>query len=187
VNAFWTPRDESASPEPSGEDTGVNGDEESEDGSDGSSGLEEGEVDSRSDSDAVSLDSEADDSILLNIGEKAEDTADEYRPEDVVTNGQTNGHVNGVSEESASAPSGSSESKEEAFERYAKKYPTPPAVLMDLRKGDMEIQAQFIYWDQDINDIDLQLPVGCTECLQFGHQAEVCPTKEVCIFSKARQ
>ncbi|KAJ5532687.1 hypothetical protein N7494_009239 [Penicillium frequentans] len=179
VNAFWKSRDGSASPEPSGEDTGVVGDEDSEDDLDGSSELEEGEVDSRSDSDAVSLDSEADDSILLNIGDKAEDTADEYIPEKpAVTNGQTNGHVNGVSEGSAPSPPGIFESKEEAFERYAKKYPTPPATLVDLDKADMDIQAQFIYWDRDINEIDLQLPVGCTECLQYGHQAEVCPTKE---------
>lgn len=186
VNAFWKSRDGSASPEPSGEDTGVVEDEESEDEADGSSELEEGEVDSRSDSDAVSLDSEADDSILLNIGEEAEDTADEYIPEGLaVTNGQTNGHVNGVSEASVSSPPGSSESKEETFERYAKKYPTPPATLVDLEKADMDIQAQFIYWDRDVNDIDLQLPVGCTECLQFGHQAEVCPTKEVCLLQNS--
>ncbi|KAJ6083906.1 hypothetical protein N7486_010706 [Penicillium sp. IBT 16267x] len=178
VNAFWTPHDDSPSPELSGEDTGVIGDQVSEDESGGSSELEEGEVGSRSDSDAVSLDSEADDSILLNIGSKAEDTADEYSREEAITNGQTNGHVDGASEEGALPLPGSSESKEETFERYAKKYPTPPATLVDLERGDMEIQAQFIYWDQDINDIDLQLPVGCTECLQYGHQAEVCPTKE---------
>ncbi|KAJ5638049.1 hypothetical protein N7490_007928 [Penicillium lividum] len=175
VNAFWDVRDGSSSPKPSGEKTGVASEQQPEDGLEGSSDLEEGEVDSRSDSDAVSLDSEADDSILLNIGEKVDDVADEYNPEGLaVANGQINGNVtNG----GAPAPT-SSESKEEAFQRYAKKYPTTPATLVDLNQEDMEIQAKFIYWDRNINDIDLQLPVGCTECLQNGHLSEVCPTKE---------
>ncbi|KAJ5935535.1 hypothetical protein N7466_005082 [Penicillium verhagenii] len=175
VNAFWKSRDGSASPEP----TDVAGKQKVQDKLDESSDLEEGEVDSRSDSDAVSLDSEADDSILLNIDPKAEGGAveDSNQEDMAVTNGHTNGAVNGVS-------GGSSESKEAAFELYAKKYPTTPATLVDLDKKDMEIQAQFIYWDRDINDIDLQLPVGCTECLQYGHQAAVCPTKE-CVHCKA--
>ncbi|KAJ5929558.1 hypothetical protein N7454_006508 [Penicillium verhagenii] len=169
VNAFWKSRDGSASPEP----TDIAGKQKVQDKLDESSDLEEGEVDSRSDSDAVSLDSEADDSILLNIDSKPEGGAvEDSNQEDVAfTNGHTNGVVNGVSD-------GSSESKEAVFELYAKKYPTTPATLVDLDKEDMEIQAQFIYWDRDVNDIDLQLPVGCTECLKYGHQAAVCPTKE---------
>ncbi|KAJ5081267.1 hypothetical protein N7456_013505 [Penicillium angulare] len=190
VNAYWKARDDSASPEPSGKDTGVDEGSQSDEDSDDSSDLEEGEIDSEGDSDSESLGSEADDSIMLNIGSKPEDGADEYNPEDlVVMNGQTNGYTNGISQNGVSAlplASGtvSSESKEEAFRQFTQKYPSPPASLVDLNQEDMDIQARHIYWDRDVNDIDLQLPIGCTECLQHGHLAAVCPTKE-CVHCNA--
>ncbi|KAJ5569977.1 uncharacterized protein N7459_009407 [Penicillium hispanicum] len=142
--------------------------------------VEEGEVDSRSDSDdSESLDSEADDSILLNIGAKSGDGADDYDPASLVLDhGPTNGHTNGVSQAKAPVPPSQLGSKEDAFRLFSQKYPTAPTTLVDLIEPDMGIQAKFLYWDRDINDIDLNLPIGCTECLQQGHLAEVCPTKE---------
>ena len=153
----------------------------------GTSDMEEG---GGSGSDEVeSLDSEADDSILLNIGAKSSDGADDYDPEAlIVDDGQINGHTNGVSplKDSVSGLgliSTQSASKEEAFRLFSAKYSTVPTTLMDLNQTDMEIQAKYLYWDKDINGIDLQLPIGCTECLQQGHLAEVCPTKEVRTFN----
>ncbi|KAJ5679624.1 hypothetical protein N7462_007868 [Penicillium macrosclerotiorum] len=152
--------------------------------------VEEGEVDSRSDSeDSDSLGSEADDSILLNIGTKTEDGVDDYDPESVFLDGkQINGHTDGQPHDNAApllnSGATTTETKEDAFRNFSQKYPTAPVTLMDLMKEDMDIQAKFVYWDRDVNDIDLQLPVGCTECLRQGHMAEVCPTKE-CVHCEA--
>lgn len=155
-----------------------------------SSELEEGEVDSRSDSDgSVSLNSEADNSILLNIGSKKDTSADDYDPESLMPeNANTNGHTNGLSNGDVSAhlvgaQTGPTETKEEAFQRFSRKYPTAPVALVDLNQTDFETVAKYLHWDRHISEIDLQLPVGCTECQGLGHLAEVCPTKEVCIRS----
>lgn len=137
-------------------------------------GSEEGEVNTGSDSDDSELDSEADDSLMLNIGTKG-DGVDDYDPESLLmTGGPTNGHANGDTADSVQT-----ESKEDAFKRFSQKYPTAPVCLLDLQQDDMDVQAKFVYWDRDVNAIDLQLPVGCIECLRQGHMAEVCPTKEV--------
>jgi protein AIR1/2 len=151
-------------------------------------GLEKGEVNSGSDSDDSELDSEADDSLMLNIGTK-EDGLDDYDPDSLLmekgfSHGHANGQSNGKSSQSflGSDPV-QTESKEEAFKRFSTKYPTAPVSLLDLQQDDMDIQAKFVYWDRDVNAIDLQLPVGCIECLRQGHLAEVCPTKEVRIIS----
>jgi protein AIR1/2 len=143
---------------------------------------EEGEVNSGSESDDSELDSEADDSLMLNIGTKGDGT-DDYDPENLLMgNGPTNRQPNGSgARHLRDATQVQTESKEEAFKRFSKKYPTAPVTLLDLQQDDMDIQAKFVYWDRDVNAIDLQLPVGCIECLRQGHMAEVCPTKEVCL------
>lgn len=143
--------------------------------------LEEGEVDSKSDSDgSVSSNSEADDSILLNLGAKnandstpAEALLADGAHTDAVANGQTNGSIKTLDK------SGLAESKENAFQHFSRKYPTAPITLVDLIQEDFEEQAVYVHWALDINDIDLQLPVVCIECQGLGHLAEVCPTKEV--------
>jgi protein AIR1/2 len=143
--------------------------------------LEEGEVDSKSESDgSVSSNSEADDSILLNLGAKnandstpAEALLADGANTDAITNGQTNGS------EKMLDKSGLAESKENAFQHFSRKYPTAPIALVDLIQKDFQEQAAYVHWALDINDIDLQLPVVCIECQGPGHLAEVCPTKEV--------
>ncbi|KAE8145258.1 hypothetical protein BDV25DRAFT_74156 [Aspergillus avenaceus] len=134
------------------------------------------------DSEDSSLDSEADDSILLNIGSRDQTQNsmnggpsqghDDYDPESVhvaqALAGQT---IDGAAD-------GSLASKEEAFRRFSQKYPTNPSTLADLNQEDMETQAKYIFYDRDINDINLQLPIACTECLREGHLGEVCPYKE---------
>ncbi|KAJ5574748.1 hypothetical protein N7450_008647 [Penicillium hetheringtonii] len=153
------------------------------------SSSEEGEMDSPSDSDdSESLDSEADDSIMLNIGTKHEQAADDYDPEVLeldsgLANGNTNGDTHGISNRKRSdslldPKSSLAESKEEAFQIFSRRYPTAPVTLVDLSKSDLEKQAKFLYWDLEIHTLDLQLPIGCVECLRQGHMAEVCPTKE---------
>lgn len=172
---YWRSRSESVSSaksgtyEPQPEKTKVTNQSHEEDE------LEEGEIDSKSESDDTdSLDSEADDSILLNIGEKTNGTdgADDYDPamlafEHGASNGNTN--MNG----------GSSHGKEEAFRQFSHKYSTAPTSLIDLNQQDLETQAKFIHFTTNIHDLDLRLPVSCIECQREGHMADVCPSKEV--------
>ncbi|CAG8037561.1 unnamed protein product [Penicillium salamii] len=135
--------------------------------------LEEGEVDSKSESDDTSLDSEADDSILLNIGEKANgvDGPHDYDP-------ATLAHQHGSNTTTTMSGGGSSHGKEEAFRQFAYKYPTAPTSLIDLSQQDLEIQAKIIHFSTDIHDLDLRLPVSCIECQREGHLADICPSKE---------
>ncbi|KAL4979192.1 hypothetical protein BDW66DRAFT_119396 [Aspergillus desertorum] len=166
--------------------------------------MEDGEVngtheisaDSQSD-DSGSLDSEADDSIMLNIGSQgqsrsqhdvihisdddSESEGDGYDPETLsVSHGSAPVNIldssNGDGADVGSAVN--PESKESALLRFAQKYPTTPSILADLDREDMELQAKIIFYNRDINDINLQLPITCMECLQEGHLAEVCPTRE---------
>lgn len=148
--------------------------------------LEEGEVDSKSESDgSISSNSEADDSILLNIGAK---NANDATPAEALLadgahpNGVANGQLNGSTK--GTDTSGPAESKEDAFQRFSRKYPTAPIALVDLSQEDFEEQAKYVHWALDINEIDLQLPVMCIECQGAGHLAEVCPTKEVYFFHR---
>lgn len=149
-----------------------------------SSELEEGEVDSRSDS-SVSANSAADNSIMLNIGSKKDTPADDYDPESLIMDHTpSNGHGNGLSKgivdaSRVGAQARQRETKEEAFQRFHQKYPTAPVTLVDLNQTDFEAVAKYLHWDRHISEIDLQLPVGCLECHGLGHLADVCPTKEV--------
>ncbi|KAL5001914.1 hypothetical protein BDV10DRAFT_140119 [Aspergillus recurvatus] len=166
--------------------------------------MEDGEVneaneisaDSQSD-DSGSLDSEADDSIMLNIGSRgqnrsqhdvihisdddSESEGDGYDPE-ALSVSQTPATVNILDGSNVDGADGgsaaNSESKEGALLRFAQKYPSTPSILADLEREDMELQARIMFYNRDINDINLQLPITCMECLQEGHLAEVCPTRE---------
>lgn len=138
--------------------------------------LEEGEIDSKSESDDTdSLDSEADDSILLNIGEKTngQHGAEVYDP-------ATLAHQHGSSNGNTGTNGGSTNGKEEAFRKFSLKYPTAPTSLIDLGQQDLEVQAKFIHFGTNIHDLDLKLPVSCIECQREGHLADICPLKEVC-------
>lgn len=141
--------------------------------------LEEGEIDSRSESDdSDSLDSEADDSILLNIGDKMDgvDGANDYDPATLAlqhASNNTNTNMNG----SSHGPP----SKEEAFQQFSRKYPTAPTSLIDLNQHDLELQAEYVHFDKSIHDLDLRLPISCVECQREGHMADICPSKEVCL------
>ncbi|KAJ5295949.1 hypothetical protein PENANT_c001G05577 [Penicillium antarcticum] len=143
--------------------------------------LEEGEIDSKSESDdSDSLDSEADDSILLNIGSKENgmDEGEDYDPERLMPeNGLQNGTTAASTSNGVELASGS-QSKEDAFRRFALKYPTAPTSLVDLNKKDLETQSLYVYFDRNIHDLDLKLPVSCIECQTEGHMADICPTKE---------
>lgn len=124
-----------------------------------------------------STDSEADDSILLNIGSRDQNqnpNQDDHDPGSLPLSApRINGSAT-VSQNGTNNPS-----KEEAFRRFSQKYPTTPSTLADLERDDMESQARCLFYDRDINDVSLQLPIACIECLQEGHLAQVCPSKEV--------
>ncbi|KAJ6171276.1 hypothetical protein N7470_000343 [Penicillium chermesinum] len=177
VNTFWRAGSASASDEASDI---VNGKEDSDSRSEGEVSDDES-INIESDS-SGSLDSEEDDSMLLNIGTKDGAGSDDYDPAEMeVGNGTVNG-ANGQTPETASSATSNprrSQSKEAAFQQFAKKYPTAPVTLADLDEEELQIQVQYIYWDRDSDGIDMQLPVGCTECLQHGHLTDVCPAREV--------
>ncbi|KAJ6051180.1 hypothetical protein N7460_001714 [Penicillium canescens] len=143
--------------------------------------LEEGEIDSKSESDdSDSLDSAADDSILLNIGSKENglDDGEDYDPERLMPgNGIQNGTTAASTSNGVEMESGS-QSKEEAFRLFALKYPTAPTSLVDLNRKDLETQSRYVYYDRSIHDLDLKLPISCIECQTEGHMADICPTKE---------
>ncbi|PTU24328.1 hypothetical protein P175DRAFT_0470242 [Aspergillus ochraceoroseus IBT 24754] len=139
--------------------------------------------------DSESLDSEAEDSIMLNIGSRgqsqqngglspSDNDDDDYDPESLPLSQSTDKGMmifdttNGMMDDSAT------DSKESALLRFAQKYPAAPSILADLDREDMERQAKAIFYDRDINDINLQSPITCMECLREGHLADVCPMKE---------
>lgn len=156
--------------------------------------LEEGEVDdsssgSESLGDSDSVDSEADDSIMLNIGSRCQRTRSEENqngqssPNDpesrrVIEEGLLKDKKPQTLDGIVEGPS-STVSKEDCLRQFSQKYPTAPSTLVDLTRQDMETLAKFLFYDRDINDLDLELPIACTECLRQGHLAEVCPSKEV--------
>lgn len=141
--------------------------------------------------DSESLDSEADDSIMLNIGSRGhgrsqndaisisdDGEADDYDPE-ALTISQSAGPVDIFDNQNGTPNGSAADSKEGALLRCAQKYPNAPSTLADLCQEDMELQAKIVFYDRHINDINLQLPIVCMECLREGHLTEVCPTKEV--------
>ncbi|EAW10752.1 zinc knuckle domain protein [Aspergillus clavatus NRRL 1] len=133
--------------------------------------AESSEVDQSGDSDdSVSLDSEADDSILLNVGSQGDENG-ALSPATQVA------HMNGSASKPATGDS-SSESKEQSHRLFSQKYSIAPTTLADLDRNDMEVQARCLFYDRDINDINLQAPISCTECFKEGHLAAVCPLKE---------
>lgn len=161
----------------------VNGDQES---TAGSRSPVSGDSD-----DSESLDSEADDSIMLNIGSRGhgqsqndaisisdDSEADDYDPEALPIS-QSVGPADIFDNQNGTPNGSAADSKESALLRFAQKYPNAPSTLADLCQEDMELQAKIVFYDRYINDINLQLPIVCMECLREGHLAEVCPTKEV--------
>lgn len=177
--AYWRSRSESVS-------TGNGDNSKRDEGQD----MEEGEVnedapvlDTSGDSDdSESLDSEADDSILLNLGQKENghvgtDENDDYDPEMQPFEGVviSNGTPGKQGEQIGTATDAS---KEDAIRIFTQRYPSPPAVMTDLVQEDKDFQTRFMYWTESK---DPQIPISCTECMQEGHIAQVCPSKEVCI------
>jgi protein AIR1/2 len=174
---YWRSRSESVSSAIPGAEEPQAKKVKASDQSDEEDELEEGEIDSKSESDdSDSLDSEADDSILLNIGDKMDgvDDGNNYDPATLaLQHASSNINVNGSSH--------GSPSKEEAFRQFSRKYPTAPTALIDLNQHDLEIQANYVHFDKNIHDIDLRLPISCVECQREGHMADICPSKEVCL------
>ncbi|CDM37024.1 hypothetical protein CBS147339_2301 [Penicillium roqueforti] len=162
---YWRSRSESLSA--NGEDKPTANNQPQDDGE-----LEDGEIDSKSDTDdSDSLGSEADDSILLNIGDKM-DGINDYDPATLAHQHGSNTGNSGTSTQSGPG------SKEEAFRLFSIKYPNAPVALVDLSQTDLEILAKYVYFDRNIHDLDLKLPISCLECQNEGHIADVCPAKE---------
>lgn len=143
------------------------------------------------DSESGEISEDEGDSIMLNLGSRqamhsqhhingeASSEEDEYDPERLPLTGTatSRGTSNGIS--APPVPMGAV-SKEEAHRLFSKKYAAAPTVLADLDREDLETQARYFFYDRDIHDVDLQLPIACAECLQKGHLAIVCPLREVC-------
>ncbi|KAL4887033.1 hypothetical protein BJY04DRAFT_45820 [Aspergillus karnatakaensis] len=161
--------------------------------------MEEGEVHEESQSiasaesdDSESLDSEADDSIILNVGSEGqsrsqndvitisdEDSSgdDAYDPESLSVS-RTPATIDIFEGQDGAMNGSATDSKESALLRFAQKYPAAPLTLADLDQDDMDLQAKMVFYDRDVNDINLQMPITCLECLREGHLADVCPLKE---------
>lgn len=72
------------------------------------------------------------------------------------------------------------QSKEDALRSFSLKYATPPTILADLDEQDLKVQSQFFFYHRDAEKkMDLKQPISCTECLQRGHLAATCESKEV--------
>ncbi|KAJ5374733.1 hypothetical protein N7517_006739 [Penicillium concentricum] len=169
---YWRSRSESVASANGKEKPTANDQPESDDE------LEDGEIDSKSDTDdSDSLGSEADDSILLNIGDKmGMDGANDYDP---ATLAHQHASKTGESIMKGGATQSGPGSKEEAFQLFSSKYPNAPTALVDLSQTDLEVLAKYVYFDRSIHDLDLKLPISCLECQSEGHLADVCPTKEL--------
>ncbi|KAK2768623.1 hypothetical protein FQN54_000479 [Arachnomyces sp. PD_36] len=135
---------------------------------------------------------EGDDDIVLNLSGRNEDPFGHNRGDSISEKPQQspnrqqeeqmNGHVNGSDESRQTADSdknmASSPSKEDAIRSHALKYRSQPTVLADLSLDDLEVQAKYFFYQMDIRDIDLSLPIRCLNCRKEGHLTEVCPDKE---------
>ncbi|KXG53093.1 uncharacterized protein PGRI_001430 [Penicillium griseofulvum] len=133
---YWRSRSESVA--------SVNGEEKPtvNDHSENDDELEDGEIDSKSDTDDSDLGSEADDSILLNIGDKmGMDGANDYDPATLAHQHASN--TGNPNLKSASIQSGPG-SKEEAFRIFSIKYPSAPTALVDLSQTDLESLAKYV-------------------------------------------
>ncbi|KAF7182549.1 hypothetical protein CNMCM7691_002120 [Aspergillus felis] len=131
---FWRSRSASGSSEGGDQDvTLVENDGDLEEGElDEETSAESSDMDQSGDSDdSVSLDSEADDSILLNIGDQNDQT-------DGLSAEVNSFSVNGTAAEVADR---STISKEESHRLFSQKYSVAPTILADLDRNDMEVQA----------------------------------------------
>lgn len=143
---------------------------------DDSEGSETGEV------------SEGGDSIMLNLGPGNDEAGVDKAGDDTPPAGADPFRIDTQPDPGFVSANGSAgdhsviRSKEDAFRVLSEKYSTPPSILADLNRKDLEIQARHFFYNRSIHDIDLSQPIACTECLQEGHLAIVCPTKEVCSF-----
>ncbi|KAL4943683.1 hypothetical protein BDV06DRAFT_132073 [Aspergillus oleicola] len=200
---YWRSRSESGSPvrKEGGTEGDITPAAAAADTNDNDVQMEEGEINggqsagsgSGDSDDSGSLDSEADDSIMLNtIGSRGETRSqndiinlsdddddsegDGYDPEALpVSQPAATGDIfgpNGVGNTSTSG------SKDGALQRLLQRYPVMPSTLADLDREDLEIQAKIVFYNRDINDLNLQQPIMCMECLREGHHTEICPMKE---------
>ncbi|WEW60867.1 hypothetical protein PRK78_006355 [Emydomyces testavorans] len=65
-----------------------------------------------------------------------------------------------------------------AFESFSSRYPNPPHTLTDLSHEDRDVQFKYIYYNSEPRDVDLNLPIRCTDCMAEGHLSDICPDKE---------
>lgn len=118
--------------------------------------------------------SEGGDSMMLNIGQQDV----EHHPRDSKIGESANGSA--LARDGTRKSSSSSRSKAAALAEFSSKYKVAPTVLADLNHRDLQIQARYFFNGRNVNDLDLSMPISCTECLENGHLALVCPSKEVC-------
>ncbi|GFG24008.1 hypothetical protein IFM61606_03904 [Aspergillus udagawae] len=134
---FWRSGSASVSSEGGDQDvTLVENESDMEEGElDEETSAESSDMDQSGDSDdSVSLDSEADDSILLNIGDQNDQTDGLSAEANLVS-------VNGTAAERIASGDRSTISKEESHRLFSQKYSVAPTILADLDRDDMEVQA----------------------------------------------
>ncbi|KAJ5898932.1 hypothetical protein N7495_003676 [Penicillium taxi] len=141
-----------------------------------------------SDSDgAISLDSENDDSILLNIGTEPQAQKVVNNPEASVTiamDQDTEDDIkifSSLDSTESNMPKSTQNSPPQV--PFSSKYSTPPTILRDLDDEDYSDQVKFMYWDRDPKNCYGDLPVGCkcTHCQAWGeHESLFCPLWRRC-------
>ena len=132
---------------------------------------------------------EGDESIVLNMG--AVDTTKAFNAASAGQSGQDidvdmPSGANGMRPEASFSQvltpeelSRHREKKEAAARQFNSRYTAHPQILADLHRGDLETQAKYIFYTTNLEELDLLLPIKCTDCLKEGHLAEICPEKEV--------
>ncbi|EEP80314.1 predicted protein [Uncinocarpus reesii 1704] len=135
----------------------------------------------------IESDAAADNSIMLNLSTPSQHLTEE-KPNSlqalaVQTNGSREIPQQGTNQQPSAredlGPHGQGiTDKSVAIESFNSKYPSPPHTLVDLSREDRDIQIKYIYYNRDPKGVDLNLPIGCTDCLAEGHLAEICPDKE---------
>ncbi|KAI1971032.1 hypothetical protein LOZ53_006062 [Ophidiomyces ophidiicola] len=148
-----------------------------------------------SDDSELETDADADNAILLNLSSSNQNASDiNDTTQELRIKGASEPFANGLDDrrehdavldhqqtslEAAAIHPQSSNAKVEAVETFHSRYPSAPYILGDLSNEDRDIQLHFIYYNANPEDVNLNLPIRCTDCMAEGHLAEVCPYKEV--------
>lgn len=148
-----------------------------------------------SDSDSDDVMSEGGDEVLLNFAASENprpprplelgELTESKQPVSQQSQNQNQNQNENENDNQSQIPSNNASTNDQRLQslnHYRSIYPTPPSTLVDLSRQHLEIQAKYFHYHTALADLDLSLPIRCTECTKEGHLAQVCPMKEVGFF-----